>query len=163
VFFRREETQSINRLYALYNSFSYPEISRSLLGEQPEGRSLARNLLSDCPSAIDVEVLMNEQLELTQHHIEVKIEDLRNICLVHPKQALLWLSIPGIGLINAATLIAYIGDGSRFSNPHQSLNYAGLIPKQDQNSFVDKHLGITHRGNAYIRRNIVQGVGPSRR
>lgn len=158
VFFKREETQLINRLYALYNALGYPEISRAVLREHPEGRYvLARELLSDCPSALQGAVLMNEQLELTQHHITVKLEDLRNICLAHPKQALSWFSIPGIGLINAATLIAYVGDGSRFSNPHQLLNYAGLVPKQDQSGSVDKHLGISHRGNAYIRRNIVQG------
>ena len=159
VFFKREETQLINRLYALYNSLGYPEISPAILKEQPEGRhALARKLLSDCPTALDGAVLLNEQLELTQHHIEVMIDKLRNICLAHPKQALSWLSIPGIGLINAATLLAYIGNGSRFTKSCQLLNYAGLIPKQDQSGTVDKHLGITHRGNAYIRRNIVQGA-----
>jgi transposase len=158
VFFRREETQLINRLYALYNSLGYPEISRTVLRELPKERyALAGKLLSNYPSALDEAVLMIEQLDLTQHHIAVKLDHLRKICLDHPKQALSWFSIPGIGLINAATLVAYIGDGSRFSNPHQLLNYAGLVPRQDQSGTVDKHLGISHRGNTYIRRNIVQG------
>ncbi len=158
VFFKREETQLINRLYALYNSLGYPEISRSVLRELPKERyALAGKLLSNYPCALDEAVLMIEQLDLTQHHIAVKLDHLRKICFEHPKQALCWFSIPGIGLINAATLVAYIGDGSRFSNPHQLLNYAGLVPRQDQSGSVDKHLGISHRGNAYIRRNIVQG------
>ena len=40
--------------------------------------------------------------------------------------------MPGIGLVNAATLIAYIGDGSRFSKPEQLMNYAGLVPRINQ-------------------------------
>jgi len=158
VFCKQEETQSINKLYALYNSLGFPEISRKILKALPDERyALARKLLSSSPSALDAAVLLMEQLDLIQFHITVQLDKLRQICLDHPKQALSWFSIPGIGLINAATLIAYIGDGSRFSNPHQLLNYAGLIPRQDQSGSVDKHLGITHRGNAYIRRNIVQG------
>ena len=158
MFCKQEETQSINKLYALYNSLGFPEISRKILKALPDERyALARKLLSSSPSALDAAVLLMEQLDLIQFHITVQLDKLRQICLDHPKQALSWFSIPGIGLINAATLIAYIGDGSRFSNPHQLLNYAGLIPRQDQSGSVDKHLGITHRGNAYIRRNIVQG------
>ncbi|NQT58771.1 MAG: IS110 family transposase [Bacteroidetes bacterium] len=158
VFFKQEETQLINKLYALYNSLGFPEISRKVLRELPDERYvLAKKLLASNPSALDAAVLLMEQLDLTQLHIEIQLDKLRKICLDHPKQALSWFSIPGIGLINAATLIAYIGEGSRFSNAHQLLNYAGLIPKQDQSGSVDKHLGITHRGNAYIRRNIVQG------
>ena len=158
VFFKQEETQLINKLYALYNSLGFPEISPKILRDMSAARyELSNELLSPYPPALDAAVLLMEQLDLTQHHIEVQLDRLRQICLDHPKQALSWFSIPGIGLINAATLIAYVGDGSRFSNAHQLLNYAGLIPKQDQSGTVDKHLGITHRGNAYIRRNIVQG------
>ena len=158
VFYKHEETRLINKLDALYNSLGFPEIPRKILRDHPEERSaLAKKLLSSNETVLDAAVLLMEQLDLTQHHIEVQLKKFQRICLEHPKQALSWLSIPGIGLINAATLIAYIGDGSRFSNAHQLLNYAGMVPKQDQSGTVDKHLGITHRGNAYIRRNIVQG------
>ena len=83
---------------------------------------------------------------------------LRNICLDHPQQALAWLSIPGIGLVNAATLIAYIGDGSRFTKPDQLMNYAGMVPKQNQSGTVDIKGKITKRGCTAIRRNIIQGA-----
>jgi transposase len=83
---------------------------------------------------------------------------LRNICLDHPRQALAWLSFPGIGLINAATLIAYIGAGSRFTKPDQLMNYAGMVPKQNQSGTVDIKGKITKRGCTAIRRSIVQGA-----
>lgn len=81
-----------------------------------------------------------------------------DICLDHPQQAISWLSIPGIGLVNAATLIAYINDGSRFNNAGQLLNYIGLVPKQDQSGIVDVHGRITKKGSRVVRRNIVQGA-----
>ena len=149
----------MNRLYGLFNSLGYPEIKRDVLREDPEGRRLlARQLISKHILSLHDAEMMMDQLDLVQLHVEARVESLRMICLAHPKQALSWLSIPGIGLVNAATLIAYVGDGSRFSNPHQLLNYAGLVPKQDQSGESDKHLGITKRGNRAIRRNIVQGA-----
>lgn len=159
VFVKKQETQLVNRLYGLFNSLGYPEIKRDVLRGDPEGRKLlARQLISKHLLSLHDAEMMMDQLDLVQLHVEARVESLRMICLAHPKQALSWLSIPGIGLVNAATLIAYVGDGSRFSNPHQLLNYAGLVPKQDQSGESDKHLGITKRGNRAIRRNIVQGA-----
>jgi transposase len=158
VFCKHQETKLVNRLYALYNSLGYPDVPRKAIRDDRDARrQLADSVLAAYPAAREEADLLIEELDLVQRHIAIKLDHLRTICLRHPKQALSWLSIPGIGLINTATLIAYIGDGSRFSNAHQLLNYAGLVPKQDQSGTVDKHLGISHRGNAYIRRNIIQG------
>ena len=158
-FIKKQETQLVNRLYGLYNSLGYPEIKRTILRDDPEGRRpLANQLLSNHRLALYDAEMMMDQLDLVQMQVEARLQNLRMICLAHQGPALSWLSIPGIGLINAATLVAYVGDGSRFSNPHQLLNYAGLIPKQDQSGELDKHLGITKRGNRAIRRNIVQGA-----
>lgn len=158
-FIKKQETQLVNRLYGLFNSLGYPEIKRSTLRDDPEGRrQLARELLSNHRLALYDAEMMLDQLDLVQMQVEARLQNLRMICLAHPGLALSWLSIPGIGLINTATLVAYIGDGSRFSNPHQLLNYAGLIPRQDQSGDLDKNLGITKRGNRAIRRNIVQGA-----
>ena len=159
VFIKKQETQIINRLYALFNSLGYPEISQAVLkDDQNARRDLAEQLIGTHPKALQEAHLLFDQLDLVQLQVEVRVQHLRDICIAHPQAALAWFSIPGIGIINAATLVAYVGDGSRFSNPHQLLNYAGLIPKQDQSGSVDKHLGIHKRGNNAIRRNIVQGA-----
>lgn len=159
VFARKQETQLVNRLFALYNALGYPEIHRKVLrGDPIERRRIAEELLSDHPIALQDAHMIMDQLDLVQLQVDAKLQSLRTICLDHPTQALAWLSIPGIGLINAATLTAYVGDGSRFSNAHQLLNYAGLTPKQDQSGTVDKQLGVSKKGNRAIRRNIVQGA-----
>ena len=52
----------------------------------------------------------------------------------------------------------YIGDGSRFTKADQLLNYAGMVPKQNQSGTVDIKGKITKRGCSAIRRNVVQGA-----
>ena len=51
--------------------------------------------------------------------------------------------MPGIGLVNAATLIAYVNDDSRFSKPEQLMNYAGLVPKLNQSGITNIHRKVT--------------------
>ena len=85
-------------------------------------------------------------------------QELISICLAHPHEALSWLSMPGVGLVNAATLIAYVGDGARFSKPEQLMNYAGLVPRLNQSGITDIHGKVTKMGCRCVRRNIVQGA-----
>ncbi len=67
-------------------------------------------------------------------------------------------SIPGIGLITATALSAIIGDVSNFKNGRQLAAYLGLVPKQWSSGGKDKLLGISKRGDAYIRSLLVHGA-----
>ncbi|MBQ9810795.1 MAG: IS110 family transposase [Spirochaetales bacterium] len=159
VFLRKQETMLCNRFFALFNSLGYPEIDKSRLKKDSDFRIQTINeLLSFNELAFTDAVMLEQQISIVQQQLTIMEDRLRNICLDHPRQALAWLSIPGIGLINAATLIAYIGDGSRFTKPDQLMNYAGMVPKQNQSGTVDIKGKITKRGCTAIRRSIVQGA-----
>jgi len=159
VFLRKQETMLFNRFFALFNSLGYPEIDKPKLKSKSEFRvETINNLLSLNELAFTDAVMLEEQISVIQSQLNFMEDRLRTICLNHPQQALAWLSLPGIGLVNAATLIAYIGDGSRFTKPAQLLNYAGLTPKQNQSGTVDIKGRITKRGCTAIRRNVVQGA-----
>ena len=159
VFLRKQETMLLNRFFALFNSLGYPEIDKAKLKKEPEFREKTINeLLAFNQLAFTDAIMLDEQIDVIQKQLSFMEDRLREICLDHPQQALAWLSIPGIGLVNAATLIAYIGDGSRFTKPDQLLNYAGMIPKQNQSGTVDIKGKITKRGCTAIRRNVVQGA-----
>ena len=159
VFLRKQETMLLNRFFALFNSLGYPEIDKSKLKKETEFREQTINeLLAFNQLAFTDAIMLDEQIDVIQKQLSFMEDRLREICLDHPQQALAWLSIPGIGLVNAATLIAYIGDGSRFTKPDQLLNYAGMIPKQNQSGTVDIKGKITKRGCTAIRRNVVQGA-----
>ena len=131
VFLREDETAKFNRLFALFNSVGYPDIDKSRCKKDVGYRhALADSLLTG--QAAEIARILNDGIDLVQLQIESVEQELINICLDHPQEALSWLSMPGIGLVNAATLIAYVGDGSRFSNPGQLMNYAGLVPRLNQ-------------------------------
>ena len=159
IFLRKQETMLCNRFFALFNSLGFPDIDKSRLKKESDFRVQTINdLLSFNELAFTDAIMLEEQIATVQRQLSFMEDRLRSICLDHPQQALAWLSIPGIGLVNAATLIAYIGDGSRFSKPDQLMNYAGMVPKQNQSGTVDIKGKITKRGCSAIRRSIVQGA-----
>ena len=157
VYLKEKETADFNRFFALFNGMGYPVIDKKRCKEDIEYR---HGLAAELPSgqAAQIGRTMNEGIDLVQLQLKTAEKEMIDICLKHPQLAIAWLSIPGIGLINAATLIAYVGDGSRFSKSEQLLNYAGLVPKQNQSGITNVHGKITKRGSRIIRRKIFQGA-----
>jgi transposase len=69
------------------------------------------------------------------------------------------MSIPGIGIDIAAALLAYLGDGSRFSTAAQVANYAGLAPRVDCSGDTDRYGGIARYQFCHpIRGIVLEGV-----
>jgi transposase len=74
-------------------------------------------------------------------------------------QAKRLMSIPGIGAAAAVTLIAAIGDISRFQSPRQLVAYLGLDPKVRQSGDEPaRHGRISKRGNAQARSVLVEAA-----
>lgn len=67
-------------------------------------------------------------------------------------------TVPGIGPINATALLAAIGDGSAFARGRDLAAWLGLVPKQVTTGGRPKLLGITKRGNRYLRKNLIHGA-----
>jgi len=61
------------------------------------------------------------------------------------------LSIPGIGMITCATIIAEFGDISKFSNPNKMLSFAGLEPGVIQSGTMFGKGKMVKRGSGYLR------------
>jgi transposase len=64
----------------------------------------------------------------------------------------------GMALVNAATLIAELGDLSRFTNPRQLMAYLGLVPSEHSSGASVKRGGITKTGNAAARRLLIEAA-----
>jgi len=61
-------------------------------------------------------------------------------------------SIPGIGKVTAASLVAYIGDIKRFSSPEKLVAYIGLDCRVHESGTSIHGKGyLTKRGNRYLR------------
>ncbi|STQ74853.1 IS110 family transposase [Grimontia hollisae] len=66
--------------------------------------------------------------------------------------------IPGIGPITATALVASIGDPASFNNGRQVSAWIGLVPKQFSTGGKQVLLGISKRGDSYLRRLLVHGA-----
>ncbi|MHC1725118.1 MAG: IS110 family transposase [Syntrophobacteraceae bacterium] len=67
-------------------------------------------------------------------------------------------SLKGVSLVISATVIAEIGDLSRFGNPRDLMAFLGLIPSQDSSGEKTKLGRITRTGNGHARRMLVQAA-----
>jgi len=66
--------------------------------------------------------------------------------------------IPGIGPITATALICAIGDGKQFKRGRDLAAWLGLTPKQHSSGGKDHLLGISKRGDAYLRTLLIHGA-----
>jgi transposase len=64
----------------------------------------------------------------------------------------------GMALVNAATLIAELGDLSRFGNPRQLMAYLGLVPSEHSSGASVKRGGLTKAGNSAARRLLIEAA-----
>jgi transposase len=67
------------------------------------------------------------------------------------------MSLRGIDLIAAMTIVAELGDISRFKSPRQLMAYLGLVPSEHSSGEKRKQGGITKTGNSHVRRVLVEG------
>lgn len=66
--------------------------------------------------------------------------------------------IPGIGPVIASAVIAAAGDGKTFKNGRQFAAWLGLVPRQAASGGKDRLLGITRRGDKYLRSLLILGA-----
>ena len=64
----------------------------------------------------------------------------------------------GVGPMIATALVAAIGDASQFANGRQLAASLGLTPKQHSSGGKDRLLGISKRGDAYLRTLMIHGA-----
>lgn len=65
--------------------------------------------------------------------------------------------IEGIGPITALAIIALVGDGKGFKNGRHFAAYLGLVPKQHSSGNRERLLGISKRGDGYLRELLIHG------
>lgn len=66
--------------------------------------------------------------------------------------------IPGIGPITASALVAAIGNARNFANGRQLAAWLGLVPKQHSTGGRTNLLGISKRGDTYLRTLLIHGA-----
>src|SRR5947207_11657973 len=67
-------------------------------------------------------------------------------------------TIPGFGALNATALVAAIGTGETFRRARDLAAWLGLVPRQATTGGKPRLLGITKRGNTYLRTLLIHGA-----
>ena len=66
------------------------------------------------------------------------------------------MALRGIKLITAMTIMAELGDITRFDSPRQLMSFLGLVPSEDSSGPNRRQGGITKTGNGHVRRVLIE-------
>jgi hypothetical protein len=67
-------------------------------------------------------------------------------------------ALRGMAVVVAVTLVAEVGDLTRFSNPRDLMSHLGLVPSEHSSGATTRRSGITKTGNAEARRVMVEAA-----
>lgn len=118
------------------------ELSKNTIGSSSEADELEISSLLSIYKTINDEVC----------RVESKIEEIMTI-IDSPT-----VSIPGVGMMSAASIIAEFGDLSRFANADKMLAYAGLDCGRSQSGTADYKGKMVKHGSSYLRQALMNVV-----
>ena len=133
--------------------------SRGRFGKQDAKslKSLAKSSVGVKNTFISIQItqtiaqieLIESQIDELEHIIEKAMDELDSVIM----------TVPGIGKINGAMILAEIGDIKRFSHPSKLLAYAGLDPVVNQSGkFNAKHTKMSKRGSKMLRYALINAA-----
>ncbi len=95
-----------------------------------------------------------KEMDRQVSELEVKIQ------LWHNANAasLMLAKIPGLGPITASAIVATVGDAKEFNNGRQLAAWLGLVPRQHSSGGKQNLLGISKRGDTYLRTLLIHGA-----
>jgi transposase len=129
---RRKLEVHLETLLAAEQVVLSPRTRLLIADQQAEWRELDRRI-----SAFDEEFALQARTDVT---------------------ARLLTTIPGIGPLNATALAAAIGRAQTFARGRDLAAWLGLVPKQMTTGGKLKLLGISKRGNGYLRKMLIHGA-----
>ena len=153
---KKDRTMNINKLHATFNQNGIPFLKKSDLQDNDSRIGNIARYLSGM--AMQDACLTEARITPIERQLSEYIGMMRQAHMSHPEVSLVWLSLPGIRTIVAASLLAYIGDGSRFFSASQLRNYVGLVPMVQQSCDYSFQGNVSWRGCKPVRKSIIQGA-----
>jgi len=121
---------------------------RILLGDADSG--IPDSLRPVLATACDEIEALSDHIKMTERQLEALAEQTPVVQRLR--------TIPGIGLMIATALVAFLGDIQRFPSGRHLASYLGLTPREFS-SGLRRRLGrISKRGDAYIRMLLIHGA-----
>jgi transposase len=133
-----------------YNRPAWTLMHRRWLASLRFDQALHHIVLEDCLAAVEAATERRDRLEA---HIVAALPDWSLAPVVRALQAL-----RGMAMVAAATLVAELGDITRFDNPRQLMAYLGLVPSEHSSGKTRRMGGITEAGNGAARRMLIEAA-----
>lgn len=151
----RTRTARINALRGHLRELGHviPVGARHVLGDAREA------LADDEVPAFLRDVLLDLVAEIRS--LEEKAEALRTSLTSLAKQmpaAQRLLTVPGVGVLTATALVAFVGDIHRFTSARRFASWLGLTPREHSSGSSRRLGSITHTGNSYLRMLLIHGA-----
>jgi transposase len=121
---------------------------RALIGDAES--ELARPLRAVFAEACD-------EIHQIEQRIELVERELASLARQVPAVAL-FTSVPGIGLIIATALVAFVGDMRRFPSARHLASYLGLTPREYSTGLRQRLGRISKKGDSYLRVLLIHGA-----
>ena len=149
----RLSTMAKNRLHAALNRHHLVPPKKPFSPEE-------RTWWEELPLSPTEQLLVQsdlETLEFAQHQIEQVNEHLKQISVQEERIPLL-VQLPGVAMLTAITILAAIGDISRFPTAKNLVGYAGLGTRVHESGMTHTHGRITKAGRRDLRRAMVNAA-----
>lgn len=155
--FVKARTAQANQIRGLLAEFGViiPQGIAQLFRKLSEVLEDATNELPDSVRAL-IQRLLEHLKELDRQAKEIEAQ----IAAWHGQNELSrkLAEIPGIGLLGASALAATVGNAKSFSSGRQLAAWLGLVPRQSSSGGKNVLLGMSKRGDAYLRTLLIHGA-----
>lgn len=159
---RRLGRARLSKLIWRYSHGKHGEdIADLLLGAATESIELWDGALDFGELADDMAVEARLALQLTKEIHELDERIAVALRAADPKGIL--VSVPGVGAVNAAQILARLGDPSRFRSLAGARAFSGLVPKLHASGVHGRHGGPTKAGDAPLREALFMAADWARR
>jgi transposase len=126
------------------------DLPRVLANEENDLTAMMRRLLADLFDDL-------KKLELRIADVSREIEAIA----ARDDRSRRLMTVPGIGPLTATAIVAAAGDGRQFRRARDMAAWLGLVPREHSTGGKTTLLGISKRGNRYLRRLLVHGARSS--
>lgn len=132
----------------------------------PQGMCAVRAQLPDILADADNELTLMfrellqglwEELINLDHHIAAYDQQIKALSEQSAACKRL-MTIPGVGPMVATALIASVSDGKAFKNGREMAAWLGLVSRQHSTGGKPRLLGISKRGDVYLRKLLIHGA-----
>lgn len=150
-----DRTSRINTVRGILREFGHalPRGSRKVVERARvavEDEQLPEDLRQELEWAIDEIDAFQEKSRVITARIERLGSSLPEVAFLR--------TVPGIGVLTATALAAFVGQPERFPSGRHFASYLGLTPRETSSGFRRRMGRISKRGNTYVRMLLIHGA-----